>query len=95
MNSFCERQTISGRVADAVYKGTHDCIDVVKAVRVEEELDVLAQEPLVCCQEVQDVRQGVFGLYSVASQPSSLAEQLKARSPCRSGSSRDRPQSAT
>lgn len=41
---------------------THDGVDVLEAVRVEEVLDVLAEEALVRREEVEDVRERVLGL---------------------------------
>lgn len=38
------------------------CVEVIESVGREEVLDIFGKEPLVGCQEVEDVRQRVLGL---------------------------------
>jgi hypothetical protein len=75
---------------------THDSVDVVKAVRVEKVLNVLTEEPFVGSEEVEDVRERVFGLRGRRKQLARSFNGTQGASvPCRSYSSCGHRRTAT
>jgi hypothetical protein len=60
--------------------GAHHCIDVCEAVRVEQGLDVFAEEALVGSEQVEHVRERVFGLqHRDSTQPGFFDQSLEAK----------------
>jgi hypothetical protein len=55
------RRGQKGKIGGAK-KETYDCVDMLETVRVEDVLNIFAEEALVCGKQIEDVRKRVFGL---------------------------------
>lgn len=94
MKSVCWSVRVVQRRNERRKGSTHDGVDVGETVRVEQLLDVLPQESLVRAEQVEHVRERVFGLAERSVSKAAPAKDGHG-APCQFGSYHGRRQTAS